>query len=56
MATPDIKWEINELVLKITGCEDAQTIQVPQAKIVRKPWDPKNAGNLLTNRYTSKFK
>ena len=56
MGAPDNKWEINEMVLKITGCEDAETIQVPQVKIERKPWDPKDAGNLLTNRYKGKFK
>jgi len=53
---PNNKWKINEMVLKITGCEDAETIQEPQVKIVRKPWDPKDAGNLLTNRHTSNFK
>jgi len=47
---------MNEIVLKITGCEDAETIQVSQVKIVMKPWDPKVAGNLLTNKYTGKFK
>ena len=50
MGAPDNKWEINGIVLKITGCEDAETIQVSQVKIVRKPWDPKDAGNLLTNK------
>jgi hypothetical protein len=44
------------MVLKITGCEDAQTIQVPQVKIVRKPWDPKDAENLLTIKYRGKVK
>jgi hypothetical protein len=37
MGAPDNKWEINEMVLKITGCEDAETIQVPQVKTKRKP-------------------
>jgi hypothetical protein len=56
MGAPHNKWKINEIVLKITGCEDVETIQEPQVKIVTKPWDPKDAGNLLTNRRTSKFK
>jgi hypothetical protein len=44
------------MVLKITGCEVAETIQVPQVKTVRKSWVPKDTGNLLTNRFTGKFK
>jgi hypothetical protein len=44
------------MVLKITGCEDAETIQVAQVKTVREPLVPKDTGNLLTNRYTGKFK
>jgi hypothetical protein len=37
------------MVLKITGCEDAETIQVAHVRIVRKPRDPYEAGNLLTS-------
>jgi len=55
MGAPDNKWEINEMVLKITACEDAETIQMPQV-MVRKPWDPNDAGNPLTKKYTGKFK
>jgi len=44
------------MVLKITGCEDAEKIQVAQVKTVRKPLVPKDTGNLLMKRYTGKFK